>query len=279
MVGGSSPVIRFFLGMIMIIGALVFLGCPTRMVIRMAAGDIPAWIGLIGFVGGVATGSFFIKKGFSLGRSHKQPEPAGYVVPLLLVVGLILASVTSLFFASEAGPGSMHAPILISLLGGLIFGAIAQKTRMCFGGMFRDIFLLKNFNLFSIVFGFFLTMFIYNVATGNFAFKMTGNPIAHAQHLWNILGLYIVGFAAVLLGGCPLRQLILMGQGNTDSAITFLGMFVGAGLAHRASLASGAQTAEALGGPGPNGKIAVFVCIILLFAVAVWKSQKKVKYD
>lgn len=278
-VGGSSPVIRFFLGMIMIIGALVFLGCPTRMVIRMAAGDIPAWIGLLGFVGGVVTGSYFIKQGFSLGRSHKQPEAGGYVVPLLLVVGLIIAAFTTLLYASETGPGSMHAPLLISLAGGLIFGAIAQKTRMCFGGMFRDIALLKNFNLFSIVFGFFLTMLVYNIVTKNFAFKMDGNPVAHAQHLWNILGLYIVGFSAVLLGGCPLRQLVLMGQGNTDSAITFIGMLLGAALAHRASLASGPQTAEAIGGPGINGKIATIVCIAILFAIAIWKSQKKVKYD
>ena len=35
---GSAPMIRFLLGMIMMIGALVFLGCPLRMVIRMSAG-------------------------------------------------------------------------------------------------------------------------------------------------------------------------------------------------------------------------------------------------
>ena len=39
---GSSPMIRFLLGIITMIGALVFLGCPLRMVIRMAAGDLNA---------------------------------------------------------------------------------------------------------------------------------------------------------------------------------------------------------------------------------------------
>ena len=38
--GGSSPMIRFVLGMIIMIGSLVFLGCPLRMVIRMSAGDL-----------------------------------------------------------------------------------------------------------------------------------------------------------------------------------------------------------------------------------------------
>ena len=36
------------------IGALVFLGCPLRMVIRMSAGDLNAWVALIGFALGVA---------------------------------------------------------------------------------------------------------------------------------------------------------------------------------------------------------------------------------
>ena len=44
---GSSPMIRFVLGMIIMIGSLVFLGCPLRMVLRMSAGDLNAWIALI----------------------------------------------------------------------------------------------------------------------------------------------------------------------------------------------------------------------------------------
>ena len=60
----------------MMIGALVFLGCPLRMVLRMAAGDLNAWVALIGFAGGVATGSFFLKKGFSLGRAYEPSRSA-----------------------------------------------------------------------------------------------------------------------------------------------------------------------------------------------------------
>ena len=48
--GGSSPMIRFVLGVIIMIGALVFLGCPLRMVLRMSAGDLNAWVALIGFI-------------------------------------------------------------------------------------------------------------------------------------------------------------------------------------------------------------------------------------
>ena len=61
---GSAPMVRFLLGAVMMIGALVFLGCPLRMVLRMSAGDLNAYVALIGFAGGVATGSCFLKKAF-----------------------------------------------------------------------------------------------------------------------------------------------------------------------------------------------------------------------
>ena len=67
---GSSPMIRFVLGVIIMIGALVFLGCPLRMVIRMSAGDLNAWVAFVGFILGVGTGVFALKNGFSLGNVH-----------------------------------------------------------------------------------------------------------------------------------------------------------------------------------------------------------------
>ena len=133
----------------------------------------------------------------------------------------------------------MHAPIIISLIGGLIFGAFAQKSRMCFAGSIRDVILMKNFDLLTVIVGLFVVMLIYNIATGNFVLGFdTPGIIAHSEHLWNILGMYAVGFAAVLAGGCPLRQLVLAGQGSSDSAVTVLGLFFGAALCHNLGLAS-----------------------------------------
>lgn len=204
---GSAPMIRFLLGMIMMIGALVFLGCPLRMVIRMSAGDLNAYVALIGFAGGVATGTFFLKKGFSLGRAYETKKANGMVLPIALIVLLIIGVATGAYAASTEGPGSMHAPIAISLIIALIIGIIAQMSRMCFAGSIRDVILMKNFDLFSIIGALFVVMLIYNIATGNFHLSFSGQPIAHSQHLWNILGMYVVGFGAVLAGGCPLRQL------------------------------------------------------------------------
>ena len=64
-------------------------------------------------------------------------------------------------------------------------------------------------------------------------------------------------------GACPLRQLILAGQGSSDSAVTVLGMFVGAALCHNFGLASSGtslnpETKELVAGAvTTNGKIAL----------------------
>ena len=279
--GGSAPAIRFLLGIIMVVCALVFLGCPLRMVLRMSSGDISSYVGLVGFVLGVATGAFFLKKGFSLGRSYTVKKESGYVLPLLLTSVFIISLVApSLFAFSEKGPGSMHAAIALSLGAGIVFGIIAQKSRMCFAGSVRDIILLKDFKLISVIGGLFVVMLIFNIVHGDFKFVAYG-PIAHAQTVWNILSMYAVGLCAVLLGGCPLRQLILAGSGSSDAIVTVVGMFVGAALAHNFSLAGApasaatADKAAVAGGPGINGQIFVIASIIILLIIAFIGIKKK----
>lgn len=281
---GSSPMIRFILGMCIMIGALVFLGCPLRMIIRMSAGDLNAWVALIGFVLGIATGVFALKKGFSLGRAQLTNKANGTVLPLITAGILVLALGTSLLKASEAGPGSMHAPIIASLIGGLIFGALAQKSRMCFAGSIRDIILMKNFDLFSVIAGLFVVMLVFNIATNRFVLGFnTPGIIAHSEHLWNILGMYTVGFAATLAGGCPLRQLILAGQGSSDAAVTVLGMFVGSAVCHNFGLAASGtamnpETQEVVAGAvSTNGKVACIICIIVCFVIAFTNKRDEAK--
>ena len=65
--------------------------------------------------------------------------------------------------------------------------------------------------------------------------------------------------------------LILAGSGNSDSAITVLGLFVGAAFCHNFKLASSAE------GPTPNGKIAVIVGLVVVAVVAFVNIQKQKK--
>ena len=276
---GSKPIIRFIIGFVMMIGCLVFLGCPLRMVIRLSAGDLNALVGLVGFLLGVGTGCFFLKRGYSLGRAKTINKAAGFTFPAIAVILLILA-LTGVLISSTEGPGSMHAPLLISLAVGLVFGILSQKSRLCFGGAFRDVFLLKDFTLFSIVAGLFIVMLIYNVATGNFHLGFTGQPIAHSVHIWNLLGLYAVGLAVVLASGCPLRQMIMSGQGNLDAGITFLGLAAGAVCCHRFGWAANPYSVDEAGvftqgGVTTAGAVALIVGIVVLLVIGFVYSRKK----
>ncbi len=72
---------------------------------------------------------------------------------------------------------------------------------------------------------------------------------------------------SVLLGGCPLRQLILAGEGNTDSAVTVMGSLVGAAIAHNFGLASSPA------GATTNGKVAVLICLVLIVLISLANSE------
>ncbi|MGI6105961.1 MAG: YedE family putative selenium transporter [Raoultibacter sp.] len=265
---GSSPITRFFLGIIIMIGCLIFLGCPLRMVLRMAGGDLNAWVALIGFVGGILVGILFLKKGFSLGRAYDTKKAEGLMMPIAFVVLLILSVTTTAFAASVEGPGSVHAPLALSLICGLVLGAIAQRTRLCFAGGIRDVFLVKDFAGLIMPACIFVGMLIYNIISGNFNVGFENQPIAHSESLWNILGMFVVGLGCTLAGGCPLRQLILTGNGSSDSAITVIGLIVGAAICHNFGFASSAA------GTTVNGQIACIVCIGLLVIIGLVNIRK-----
>ena len=69
--GGSSPMTRFVLGFFVMIGCLMFLGCPFRMIVRLAGGDLNALFGFVGFALGIVSGVFFLNRGYSLKRTYK----------------------------------------------------------------------------------------------------------------------------------------------------------------------------------------------------------------
>jgi hypothetical protein len=226
------------------IGALVFLGCPWRALLRLAGGDGNAILGLLGLAAGIFIGIQFLKRGYSLGRSYPQKSLSGWVLPALMA-GLFLLLVFQVSFSpggpiffSQKGPGSQHAPIWISLAAGLIIGALAQRSRFCTMGAFRDVMLIRDFHLVSGVAALLIFAFGMNLILGQFKPGFEGQPIAHTGHLWNFLGMALSGLAFVLAGGCPGRQLFLSGEGDMDAGIFVLGMIIGAAVAHNFALAS-----------------------------------------
>jgi len=273
--GGSAPITRFVLGFFVMIGCLMFLGCPFRMLLRIAGGDLNAIVGLAGFAAGITSGIFFLNRGYSLKRTYKLSVAEGSVMPAIAVALLALVTIAPAFIRfSAGGPGSKHAAVAISLLAGLAVGALAQRTRFCMIAGIRDFILFKETKMLCGFLALIVTALVCNgilgAVTGTPFIKVgfAGQPIAHGDALWNFLGLFLAGYGCVLLGGCPMRQLVLSGEGNSDSAITILGLIVGAAFCHNFGLASSGA------GPTANGQIAVIIGIIVVTAIA-WFNTKK----
>jgi YedE family putative selenium metabolism protein len=279
---GSAPIVRFVLGFFAMIGALAFLGCPWRALLRLSAGDLNAVVGLIGLGAGVFIGVLFLKAGYNLGRSQKTYPAVGWIMPiimltlLLLLVSRVKVGENGALFLSTEGPGSQHAFWLISLGVGLVIGFLAQRTRFCTMGSIRDVILMRDTHLISGLGALVVMAVVTNLVLGQFNTPtFFGQPVAHSQHLWNFLGMVLAGLAFALAGGCPGRQLFLSGEGDGDAAVFVLGMIIGAAFAHNFALAGAPdkvmEGVKQVGGVGPYGMAAVVVglavCIVVGFTM------------
>ena len=252
--GGSSPLVRLALGACAGIGALVFLGCPWRALLRLAGGDLNAVTGLAGLTLGIAVGIAFLKAGFGLGRAYPLKGSAHWLAPLVSLVLLVmlltrlrLGDSAALFF-SASGPGAQHAAPWIGILAGLLIGLLAQRSRFCSMGGIRDLLLTRDTHLLLGVAALVAAVLAVNLLTGRFRASFDGQPIAHAQHLWNFLSMVLSGLAYTLAGGCPGRQLVLSGEGNTDAGVFVTGMVLGLSLAHNFNLAASPAGVPPVGG-------------------------------
>ncbi len=270
--GGSAPLVRFVLGMIAAMGALVFLGCPWRAILRLAGGDGNAILGIAGLATGIWVGTLFFKKGYSLGRSNSQSVVSGALFPAIIICLLLLYLLfpqipgepkSGPLFYSLTGPGSQHAPFIASLGLAFIIGIIAQRSRFCTMGAFRDLFLFRYAHLFLGLAAMFAAASIANIALGDFKIGFEGQPVAHSNFLWNYLGMATAGLAFALAGGCPGRQLFMAGEGDSDAGIFALGLLVGAAMAHNLGTAS---SGAGIGAYGIQATVIGFlVCLLIGF--------------
>jgi YedE family putative selenium metabolism protein len=282
--GGSAPLVRFVLGAFAMIGALVFLGCPWRALLRLAGGDGNAILGLVGLATGIWLGTLFLKGGYNLGRAPRTRGGAGLLMPLIMAGFLVLLLVfprnpgqpqSGILFFSLKGPGAMHAPVLISLGVGLLVGFFAQRSRFCTMGAFRDLILFGQMQLMYGVIALVVAAFITNNLLGQFSPGFVKQPVAHSMFLWNFAGMLLAGLAFTLAGGCPGRQLFLSGEGDGDAAIFVWGMIVGAAFSHNFGLASSPN------GIGEHGMAAVLVglavCLFIGFGMTLQSNRQEAR--
>jgi hypothetical protein len=274
---GSAPIVRFVLGAFAMIGALVFLGCPWRAALRLAGGDGNAIMGLLGLIFGIWIGTLFFKNGYTLGRTQKTQATAGWILPLVMLGFLVLMLIfpqvegqdkSGVLFYSLKGPGAMHAPLMLSLIVGLVIGFLAQRSRFCTMGAIRDTVLFGQTHLLGGFISLVVFAFLTNLIMGQFKPGFVGQPVAHTMQIWNFGGMTLAGLAFALAGGCPGRQLFLSGEGDGDAAVFVLGMIVGAGFAHNFGLASSPK------GVGPHGIAAVVVGILVCLLIGFTMRRK-----
>jgi len=266
--GGSSPVVRFVLGALMMVGSAMFMGCPIKLMYRFSAGDLTAVAGVVGLIAGVWVGVSFMREGFFLGDESDVNTFNGLIVPFFGILLLVFYFLPPSFInVSGKGPGSAHAPWIYSLSFGLLFGALSQRSRFCIVGGLRNYLLARDKSLLIGVLILIGSAFLASLATGQFHLGLYDQGGTNLAHEWNFLGMFLTGFASVLLGGCPLRQLILASEGNADSGISVMGMLVGAAMVQNWGLASSTS------GPTFYGKIWVLAGLIFCFLLALYERD------
>lgn len=276
--GGSSPLLRFLIGFFLIVGCTIFIGCPIKMVLRLAAGDLGALVGVAGLVAGIYIGLEFIENGFRLGEPSPQPKTNSFFIPGFMAFLLLLVFLEPSFvFSSTKGSGALRAPVLLSLIIGLLIGGLAQYTQFCITGGIARIFLWgprevlncpRSTGLLIGLGSFFMFALVASILTGQFSFGLQGQPSSNNSYGWAFLGMMMVGLGSVMIRGCPMRQLIASAQGDNDAGAAVMGMLVGAALSQSWNLA-GTPAGTPVG-----GQVAVLAGLALMFSIGILNRRR-----
>ena len=171
----------------------------------------------------------------------------------------------------------MRAPLLLALGLGALIGGWAQHTQFCITGGIARLFLWgprevmncpRSTGLLISLGSFFGFALMASLLTGQFSFGLNGQPSSNDSYGWAFLGMLLVGFGSILIRGCPLRQLVTAGQGDTDAGVTVMGMLVGSALVQNWGLAGTAA------GTPLKAQVAVLFGIALLLAVGLLNRKR-----
>jgi YedE family putative selenium metabolism protein len=263
---GSHAAARFAMGVAMGLGALVFLGCPFRLLQRLGGGDGNALVGAAGLVAGVGAGLLLERRGYSPGKTAPAPAALGLLGPAaaLLLLGLWAAGGVLHGPAPGDAGDPAHAAWGVALAVGVGAGAALSATGFCAVSAGRQVWRGPRTMLLAaaaLVAAYAATA----AATGRFAPGFEKQPVAHGEHLWNLLAPALVGLAGVLAGGCPVRQVVMAGEGNGDALVTVAGIAAGGALAHSLGVVSSPA------GTTPAGRavVAAGIPLLLLYGWSV----------
>jgi len=135
---------------------------------------------------------------------------------------------------------------IVTILFGILIGYLAQRSRFCSVGGFRDYFLFKHTRLLKgyialiigALIGYIILSLIIPSAFAGFPWvikngilsPIPGSPAGLTSLGYVVLSIVsglIVGLVGVFLGGCPLRQVTMTSEGNIKSLFFVIGMCIG----------------------------------------------------
>lgn len=154
----------------------------------------------------------------------------------------------------------------VTILFGMLIGYLAQRSRFCSIGGFRDFFLFKHTRLLkgyiALIIGAFIGYLVFwaitHSAFEHFPWILTNgilSPIPGAPVgltgagyvILTIISGIIVGLVGVFLGGCPLRQVTMTSEGNIKALCFVIGMCIGSVLFASFISAWGVAALKAIG--------------------------------
>ncbi|PKG31516.1 YeeE/YedE thiosulfate transporter family protein [Methanoregula sp.] len=134
---------------------------------------------------------------------------------------------------------------VVTLILGILIGWLGQRSGFCSIGGFRDFIMFRHTRLLSgflaLIVGAFVGFLAFKILfpaafegffwlLGKGLAPVPGAPagLADAGYiLLALIGGIAVGLIGVLLGGCPLRQLVMTAEGNIKSLCFVIGMCIG----------------------------------------------------
>jgi len=152
----------------------------------------------------------------------------------------------------------VYLSIVIGLIG-IIVGFLAQRSRMCFVAGFRDYLLVRDRELLLGLFTFLVTIWMLTsimysmnilkkgipeygdiVVRSQVEMEISGMNIRHLKLFGGLSGVssimnkfliislgggWLMGILSTFVGGCVLRQHVLIAQGNIDSLYYIIGFY------------------------------------------------------
>jgi YedE family putative selenium metabolism protein len=263
--------VRFIIGFIFMVGCAVFVGCPLRALFRLGFGDFSVLIGIAGFAVGVGFAATFEKAGFSLkGVLKDEKEKGSWILPLIgLIIFIALASGGAGLKLSVKGSGAVHAPIFMSLLFGMIMGALGQRSRYCTTAGIKNFLIGRDPHILIGSIMVVVSASLMNIIYGKYMVGFINYPGANVEYIWDFISMFLVGMGAVFVDGCPFRIIVRAGQGDSETLPVLMGMILAGGMTETLNIVS---ISEGITG---QGKISVLAGILTLVFIGLSRIRRQ----